>query len=829
MSKKENANVNKVIIVNAAQSDTTRVAIANMGAQGSAPELRHFDIDSNCSSNQQKMSNIYKCVVTDISPHLCAVFIAYGADRHGFLPFSNISSEYFNSAESISKQPTAAELQRVIKPGQELVVQLEKEERGNKGAAFTTFISLAGSYIVLMPNSSKGGGVSRQIEGADRTDLKEKLDKLDIPDGMSVIIRTAGIGCELEELQWDLTILLRYWEAVKKSAIAKPGPYLIRAESNLTLRTVRDHLRKDINEIIIDDEKTFNEVVQFLELVAPDFVSKVQHYQHATPIFSYYQLEEQVETAYQHNVSLKSGGSIVIEQTEAMVTIDVNSARSTRGSNIEETAFHTNLEAADEIARQIRFRDLSGLIVIDFIDMMHSKSRRAVEDRLAEAMREDRARIQTTSISRLGLLEMSRQRLRKTLTRMSKITCPRCEGQGIIRSVESLANSVIHTIQDRQAKLGQPLHFTVQCPLDLCAFLSNEKRAEIEHIEHNNDTKITIIPNQHLQTPHYILKQAERKIGANNSGKLMASYQRIKQQQPDTSWQCSDKSQSEFDEPVINQYLSMPTKKPNSDNQSGLFERLAKRWFSSSDDTENKPATAEKKKATQHKPNTSKQSPRKKPEQNQRKNTCGGDDEQNKDGAAATRRGKRGGRRQPQRNTGNQARSEPTRSSNQPEQLAAPKAVSRSKTKLTTESKPKTTASKPKTTTSTPKTTASTPEKTPTVKATSTARPIAETASANNAATQAAPKRRRKTLSAAQNGAASKPKSLSKEEKVALDKAKQEQASQTSIDASKPPQTTAPTRRRRRTLSGSPTKQPTQPDAKKQTQAPEPQHQGSTE
>ncbi len=579
----------KAMIINAAELDMTRVVITSM--KGRKHDVVHFDIDSNHQRERQTMSNIYKAVVTSVELSLNAVFVNFGGDRHGFLPLSNISSEYFLETPTSKGNPKPEDLGRLIKVGQELVVQVEKEERGNKGAALTTFISLAGSYVVLMPNNDRGGGVSRQIEGAEREALKNKVSALEIPEGMSLIVRTAGVGRSLDDLKWDLSILLRYWDAIKKAAIAKPGPYLIVEESDIVLRSVRDHFRQDIDEVVIDEAAAYERVRNYINLVRPDFLDRIKRYDSSTPIFSHYQVETQVSTAFDREVRLRSGASIVIDQTEALVAIDVNSARATKGANIEETAFQTNLQATDEIARQIRFRDLSGLVVIDYIDMVEPSHRRTVEDRLAEAMSIDRARVQRTRISELGLLELSRQRLRRTLTRLTNITCPRCDGQGLIRTVESLANSIIHMMQDNQTKSSNPLHFTLQCPLDLTTFLMNEKRADIQKLTDLHQTKVTIIPNQHMLTPAYQLKQTE--LNVEKDGQQPTSYQQIKQNKTNTLLPQKKTSRASFNEPAINEYLSMPTEREQNP-ESGLLGRLAKRWFGNSDEQQNTSDTDKK-------------------------------------------------------------------------------------------------------------------------------------------------------------------------------------------------------------------------------------------
>jgi ribonuclease E len=437
-----------------------------------------------------------------VEPSLEACFVDYGEDRHGFLPFKEISKQYF--AEGVA--PSQARINDVIREGQELIVQVEKEERGNKGAALTTFISLAGRYVVLMPNNPRGGGVSRRIEGEERAELKEAMDQLEYPKGMSLIARTAGIGRTAPELQWDLNYMLKLWDAIDGASKAGKGAFLIYQESSLVIRAIRDYFTSDVGEILIDTDDIYEQAQQFMAHVMPEMASKVKRYRDDAPLFSRFQIEHQIETAFSRTVNLPSGGAIVIDHTEALVSVDVNSARSTRGSDIEETATRTNLEAADEIARQMRLRDLGGLIVVDFIDMDESKNRREVETRLREALRPDRARVQVSAISKFGLLELSRQRLRPALSEGSHITCPRCNGTGHIRDTESSALQILRMVQEESMKENTAaVH--VQVPVEVTSFLLNEKRTEITKIELKQRVTVLLVPNKHLETPNYKLER----------------------------------------------------------------------------------------------------------------------------------------------------------------------------------------------------------------------------------------------------------------------------------------------------------------------------------
>ncbi len=451
----------------------------------------------------QKKANIYKGVITRVEPSLEAAFVNYGAKRHGFLPFKEIASEYLNGS---SNGGDRTPIKNLISEGQQVVIQVEREERGTKGAALTTYLSLAGRYLVLMPNNPRAGGVSRRIEGEEREAMRKPLAQLEVPEGMGIIIRTAGMGGSTEELQWDLNYLLQISEAINKASDTKDEPFLIYQESNVVIRALRDHLRDDISEIIIDDARVYEDAKQFIEQVMPNNLKKLKRYEDNVPLFNRYQIETQIESAFDRDVTLPSGGSIVIDHTEAMISIDINSAKSTKGSDIEDTALNTNLEAADEIARQLRIRDLGGLIVIDFIDMMSNKNQRNVENRLHDALQIDRARVQISKISRFGLLEMSRQRLRPSLEESSQIVCPRCTGHGAIRGIESLALGVLRLIEEEamKDKTGKVI---AKLPVDVTSFLLNEKRSAISEIEDRHLVQLVVIPDPNLETPHFTIER----------------------------------------------------------------------------------------------------------------------------------------------------------------------------------------------------------------------------------------------------------------------------------------------------------------------------------
>ena len=505
----------KRMLINATQAEELRVALVD------GQKLYDFDIE--VPSKEQKKSNIYKGIITRVEPSLEAAFINYGADKHGFLPFKEISPLYRQLQEGAETDGRRPAIKDLIKEGQEILVQIEKEERGNKGAALTTYISLAGTYLVLMPNNPKAGGISRRIEGETRSDLREVMASLEIPETMGLIVRTAGCGKNAEELQWDLNYLLQLWEAIDRSSNEQKAPFLVFQESNVIIRALRDHLRGNIDEILIDNPGSFALVQDFLKQVMPHFLPKAKLYQDAVPLFSRYQIESQIEVAYCREVSLPSGGSLVIDHTEALTSVDINSARATKGSDIEETALNTNLEAADEIARQLRLRDLGGLFVIDFIDMMSNKNQRTVENHLRDALKIDRARIQTGRISRFGLLEMSRQRMRPSLGDSTQLPCPRCKGQGTIRNVESVALSVLRILEEEAMKKGTE-KVIAHLPIECATFLLNEKRHAIEQIEQRLKIGIIILPSKHLETPAYDIERIKDK----EFGDERPSYLQIK-------------------------------------------------------------------------------------------------------------------------------------------------------------------------------------------------------------------------------------------------------------------------------------------------------------
>lgn len=551
----------KRMLINATHGDELRVAITSDSVL--------VDLYVEHPGQEQKKSNIYKGKITSIEPSLGAVFVDYGSERHGFLPLKEISPEYFVTAPQNPESLTDIDIKKVLREGQEIVVQVDKEERGTKGAALTSFITLAGCYLVLMPNNPDSGGISRRIEGDDRDQLREIIEQLPIPEGMGIIIRTAGVSRSKEELEWDLKVLLRYWEAIKQAAVAKPAPYLIHQESDVIIRAVRDHLRQDITEVIIDEPNAYHRAREYIRQIRPDFIEHMKLYNDKVPLFSRFQIEKQIEAAYQREVRLPSGGSIVIDHSEALVAIDINSARATKGASIEETALQTNLEAADEIAKQLRIRDIGGLVVIDFIDMTPARNQREVENRLRNALRLDRARIQIGRISRFGLLEMSRQRLRSSLSVSTEITCPRCDGYGSIRSVESVAISIMHLLQENASRSPNTL-IQVQLPVDVSTYLMNEKRNAIAELETQSSVKVVIIPNKHLRSPHYQLKTTKEELS-----KLSPSYKMVRVPKVDNVPQ-KQASTTPVAEPAIQQYLSDETQPPapKKPQGNGLIKRL---------------------------------------------------------------------------------------------------------------------------------------------------------------------------------------------------------------------------------------------------------------
>jgi ribonuclease E len=502
----------KRMLFNATQSEELRVAIVD--------GQKLIDLDIEHAGKEQRKSNIYKGVITRVEPSLEAAFVDYGTDKHGFLPFKEISRSYYQGKPESGR----VRIQDVIKEGQELIVQVDKDERGNKGAALTTYISLAGRYLVLMPNNPRGGGVSRRVEGEDRNELRDTMAQLEMPSGMSIIARTAGIGRNAEELQWDLNYLTQLWTAIEEASHIQPGAFLIYQEGSLVIRAIRDYFSADIGEILIDTPEVFEQAVQFMNHVMPGNVARVKLYQDEIPLFSRFQIEHQIETAFSREVRLPSGGAIVIDHTEALVSVDVNSGRSIKGSDIEQTAFNTNIEAAEEVARQMRLRDLGGLVVIDFIDMENQRNQREVENALRDALHYDRARVQTGKISKFGLLELSRQRLRPSLGETNHATCPRCNGTGHIRGIESTALHILRITQEEAMKDNSAI-IQVQLPVEAATFLLNEKRADIHKIEQRMGVEVILIPNIHMETPNYSINRI--KLDDVNEDSAQASYKLV--------------------------------------------------------------------------------------------------------------------------------------------------------------------------------------------------------------------------------------------------------------------------------------------------------------
>ena len=591
------------MLINATHKDQElRVALAN-GQQ-------LYDLIINSSAREEKQSNIYKGTITRIEPSLEAAFVNYGEERHGFLPLKEVARSCFKSSyEDTGRRPTIHE---VLEEGQELIVQIDKEERGNKGAALTTCISLPGSYLVLMPNNPRAGGISRRIEGDERSELRENLASLTLPEGMGLIVRTAGSGKSHDELQWDLDILLRHWNAIEQVSKSRPAPFLIYQESNVVIRAIRDYLRKDIDEVLIDEPAVYEEVLQHIQLVRPDFCSRVKIYKDQTPLFTRFQIESQIESAFQREVRLPSGGSIVIDHTEALVSIDINSARSTKGGDIEETALTTNLEAADEIARQLRLRDLGGLIVIDFIDMTPTRNQREVEDRVRNALSMDRAKVQVGRISRFGLLEMSRQRLRPSLGESSEITCPRCIGQGTIRGIESLALSIIRLIEEHAIK-ENTAQVRAILPIEIATYILNEKRQAIIDIESRQQVVVLVIPNPHFMTPHYEVERIRSNDLTEKDEKLASYKLAIKPELEIPAM--SMIGVKEHQEPAIKGFMSdqsstPPPPPPSRKAGPGILKRVMKYLFDDKPEKAEKRAPSAERRphsnsgATRHKPRT---------------------------------------------------------------------------------------------------------------------------------------------------------------------------------------------------------------------------------
>jgi ribonuclease E len=553
----------KRMLINATQEEELRVALVD--------GQRLYDLDIENRTRIQKKANIYKGKITRVEPSLEAAFVDFGAERHGFLPLKEISEQYYTKPAVINGERTP--VRELLPEGTEIVLQVEKEERGNKGAALTTYISLAGRYLVLMPNNPKAGGISRRIEGDDRAEIRESLRNLDIPDGMGLIVRTAGVGKEKEELQWDLDYLLALWKSIQEAATDRPAPFLIYAESNVIIRTIRDYLRKEIGEVLLDTEEAYNEALSFIQQVMPQYENRIKHYDEKLPLFNHYQIEGQIESAFEREVKLPSGGSIVIDPTEALISIDINSSRATRGSDIEETALNTNLEAADEIARQLRLRDMGGLVVVDFIDMSSSRNQREVENRMRAALESDRARVQIGRISRFGLLEMSRQRLRPSLGETSTIVCPRCSGQGTIRDVESLSLSILRILQE-EANKQKSLEVKAIVPLVVSSYLVNEKRAALAEIESQSGTRIVIQPNRDMETPHYEI------TGVNQKAQPYEIDSVSEADVPVVSSKVEKPEQPAVQAPTISS-APVASKKPN---KKGFFARLFAALFGTSEE-----------------------------------------------------------------------------------------------------------------------------------------------------------------------------------------------------------------------------------------------------
>lgn len=620
------------MLINATQTEEVRVALIK--------DNRLFDLDIECPGEVKKKGNIYKATVTRREPSLDAVFVEYGSKRQGFLPLKEIAPEYLskNPDDFGDDKPPITSL---IREGQELLIQVDKEERGNKGAALTTFITLAGCYLVLMPNNPRSGGISRRIEGDERDELRETLNALTLPDDMGLIIRTAGVGKSQEELQDDLDMLCNQWQSIKQAYNTELSPCLIHQEGDVIIRSIRDNLRKSISEIIIDDQISYIKAKQYIERVKPEFLPNLKLYNSSIPLFNFYQIESQIETAYQRQVMLPSGGALVIDRTEALVSIDVNSAKATGGSDIEATAFNTNIEAADEIARQLRLRDLGGLVVIDFIDMSSSKNQRDVENRLKEALQADRARIQVGRISRFGLLEMSRQRLRLSLGETAQEVCPRCEGRGTVRNIQSHGLSITRLIEEEALK-EKTAEIQVQLPPEMATFIMNEKRSFIREIEKRHSVSVMIIANPYLHSPQYTITRLKE----DNVGKTKKpSYSLI--QQPELQVTSNEQETAVRDEPAVKPFAGHPTPK---NLHNGLIKRLWSSLFGGPTETSTTAEPSQTKKTHPRNQNQGKSNPRgtggeRKPQQRRRRPSG---NQQQRTGNAAANPGNANAGQQPQ-------------------------------------------------------------------------------------------------------------------------------------------------------------------------------------
>ncbi|MBA3581735.1 MAG: Rne/Rng family ribonuclease [Gammaproteobacteria bacterium] len=552
----------KRMLINATQSEELRVALVD--------GQKLYDLDIEVPAREQKKANIYKGRITRIEPSLEAVFVDYGSERHGFLSFKEISANYLD--QNGSDENTRVSVKDSIKEGQEIIVQVDKEERGNKGAALTAKVGLAGRYLVLMPTDPRAGGVSRRIEGDDRSEIREALTEITIPEGMGVIVRTAGVGRSAEELQWDLDYLVNVWTAVTTAATERAAPFLIYQESNVIIRALRDHYRSDIGEILIDEEAIFHQAQNFLKQVMPRDLRKLKRYIDPVPLFNRFQIESQIESAFEREVTLPSGGAIVIDHTEALISIDINSARATKGADIEETALNTNLEAADEVARQLRLRDLGGLVVIDFIDMTSNRNQREVENRLKNALKIDRARVQIGRISRFGLLEMSRQRLRPSLGESSQMTCPRCHGHGSIRGAESLALAMLRLIEEEAMK-DNTARVVAQCPVEVATFLVNEKRQIVVDIESRNKVDVLIVPNPAMETPNYLVERIRLSESTASESKSSFEHATVKKE---TTPLVSQHAKPKAEEPAVKELIPQA---PAPKSLMSLLTRLFKFLF----------------------------------------------------------------------------------------------------------------------------------------------------------------------------------------------------------------------------------------------------------
>ncbi len=571
------------MLINATQPEELRVALVD--------GQRLYDLDIENRLREQKKSNIYKGKITRIEPSLEAAFVEYGSERHGFLPLKEISREYF-SKDNKDASGGRIKIKDVLREGQEVIVQVDKEERGNKGAALTTFISLAGRYLVLMPNNPRAGGISRRIDGDDRSELKDALSSIEIPKGMGIIVRTAGVGRNAEELQWDMDYLIKLWGAIKEASDEAPAPHFLFQESNVIIRAVRDYLRPDVGEVIVDKREAYELARTFVQQVMPNYTSKVKYYEEALPLFNRYQIEGQIETAFEREVKLPSGGSIVIDVTEALVSIDINSSRATKGGDIEETALQTNLEAADEIARQLRLRDIGGLAVIDFIDMQPVKNQRAVENRIRDALAIDRARVQVGRISRFGLLEMSRQRLRPSLGETTSKVCPRCEGQGTIRGTKSLALAILRLLEE-EAQKERSAEIRAIVPVPVGTFLLNEKRKAISEIESRHSTRVVILPNTDLVTPHFEVQR----LRDDDIESVETSYKIEVPAEEDPMEKAELPPTTAIPKPAVQQLPpSAPAPAPQVKKQPGLIATFIASLIAlfSSDDSDKKKAQAKK-------------------------------------------------------------------------------------------------------------------------------------------------------------------------------------------------------------------------------------------